>query len=159
MHILAYIYLLIKRLLPLFAQFYIDGTVRILPVIKPGKKKNITTCKAHLFCHLWSETSRPTSPFRSIFLHQIKYFNPSRYLHCKTDYNWKISKIIRLHLSRLIQSAERPPPVGNIARHPGFQYQLMLVDTSNCLPALFNFLTPHMRFQSSSHTDVPVLKT
>ena len=161
MHIIAYIYLFTKRSLPSFVQFYIAGITRVFPVNKPGREKLITAYKAYLLSHLWSETSRPTSPFRSKFLPQIKYFNPNlnRYWHCKTDCYWQISRMIRPHLSRLIQPLERLSPVANIARYPGFQYQRLLVDTSNCPPTLFNFLTPHMRYPSSSHTDVAVLKT
>ena len=159
MHIIAYIYLLIKRSLSLFAQFYIAGTAKMFPVKKLGKEKYITSCKAYSASHLRFDISRQNSPFRCGFLPQIKYFNSSRYWHCKTDYYWQIPRIIRCHLSRLTQAPERLSPVANIARCPGFKYQRLLVDTSNCPPTLFNFLTPHMRYPSSSHTDVAVLKT
>ena len=159
MHIIAYIYLFTKRSLPSFVQFYIAGITRIFPVSKLDKEKHITTCKALLQNYFSPVPSRSTAPFHNVLIPQIECFYSGRHWHWKTYYDRQKPRIIRLHLSRLIQSAERPSPVGNTARHPGFQYQRMLVDTSSCLPSLFNFLTPHMRFQSSSHTDVPVLKT
>ena len=159
MHIKAYIYLLIKRSLPLFAQFYIAGTARIFPVRKPGDEKHITTCKTDLLSHLRSETSRPISPFHDQLIPQVECFYSGRYWHCKAYFDRQKSRIIRYQLPWFIQSPVMVLLGPNKAQSSGPEPQRLLVDPINCLPTLFNFLTPHMRFSSSSHTDVPVLKT
>ena len=159
MHIIAYIYLLIERSLPLFVQFYTAGTARILPVSKPGKEKQITTCKTDLVSHFRSETSRPISPFHNELIPQVECFYSDRYWHLKTYYDRQKSRIIRYQLPWFIQSPEMVLLRPNKARSSDPECQRFPVDPINCLPALFNFLTPHLRFQSSSHTDVPVLKT
>ena len=159
MHIIAYIYLLIKRSLPSFVQFYIAGTARIFPVRKPGKEKHITTCKTDLVSQLSSETSRPISSFHNKLIPQVECFYSDRYWHCKAYFDRQKSRIIRYQLPCFIQSPEMVLLGPNKAQSSGPASQRLLVDPINCLPTLFNFLTPHMRFPSSSHTDVPVLKT
>ena len=159
MHIIAYIYLLLKRSLPLFAQLYIAGTALIFPWGKAGKEKYITTYKADLFFHLKLGINRQNLPFRNGFLPQIKYFNRYKYWHCKISNHWQISRITRYQLPQFIQPSGMVLSGPNKARSSDPECQRLQVDTSNCLSGLFNFLTPHMRHQSSSHTDVTVLKT
>ena len=159
MHIFAYIYLLIKRSSFPFLQLYMAGTARVIRMKKSCREKLLNIYKAFSEFHTRSIASRSHSPFRNKFLHLIEYFNPLKYWHCKIRNHWQISRIIRYQLPQYIQ----PPDMvlsGSIkTRSSDPECQRLQVDASNCLPALFNFLTPHMRFQSSSHTDVPAHKT
>ena len=159
MHIKAYIYLLIKRSLFPFSLLYMAGTAGVLRVKKSCGGMLMTTCKAFSCSHSRPKASRLKSPFRSKFLTQIKHFIPNRYWHCKTNYYWQKSRIIEYQLPRFIQPLGMVLSGPSKARSTGSECLRLLVDTSNCLPDPFNFLTPHMRFQSSSHTDVTVLKT
>lgn len=158
MHIKAYIYLLIERLSLSFFQFYIAGTTRFLSVGKPGKEKQLTSCKADLVSHLGSETSRPISPFYNELIPQVECFYSDRYWHWKTYYDRQKPRIIRCQLPWFTQSFEMVLLGLNKAQSSGPECQRLPVAPINYLPPLFNFSTPHMRSSSSSHTDVPVLK-
>ena len=159
MHIIVYIYLFKKGSLFPFAQLYMTGTASMFRLNKPSKEKLISPFKTFWGNHFRPLTSRLNSPFKSKFLQQIEYFNSNRYWHCKTNYYRQKPRIIRHQLSRFIQSPQMFLSRSNKARFSGSEYKRLLFEAINCLPSLFNFLTPHMRYQSSSHTDVPVLKT
>ena len=155
----AFIYLLIRRTFPTFAQLYMVGSAYKSRVKKSGKGWFINTYKAFTDSHPGPSTNRSILTFRNKFLHQIKCLNPNRYWHCKTNDFRQKSRIIWYQLPWFIQSPEMVLLGPNKAQSSGPESQRLLVDPINCLPTLFNFLTPHMRFSSSSHTDVPVLKT
>ena len=103
MHKIAYIYLLIKRSSFPFPKIYMAGFGCRFRMERSDNGKLITTYNALLKCHTRPEPNRPTSPFLSKLLHQIKYFTPCRYWHCNTNEFRQKSGIIGYQLTRYIQ--------------------------------------------------------
>jgi hypothetical protein len=159
MHVLAYIYLLIERSLLSFAQLYMVGTSRIVPANKPGEEKLMGAYNSISYSLFRPKSSRPILPFHNELIPQVGCSHSSKYWHCETNYYWQESRVIKYQLSRFIQSPNMVSSGPIRYRFLHSEYQRLLVDLINRLSSLFNFLTPHMRFSSSSHTDVPVLKT
>ena len=159
MHIKAYINLSLQRLPSFISQVCFLS----LPVRLSGIKLCRESCIRYLMYFIKGNL-RPVCDCQSrLFsyenLTQKECFNSIRSWHYTGKFYRQNSSIFRLQLPQSMHPSVMFLTVSNIARFSASKLNCTLTPVVKGLLSILIFLTPHMRFQSSSRTDVAVLKT